>query len=273
MKIDASRIIRDFNLRQTKVFSVDDLESLSPEKEVYLRFREGSPLRNRRTNVADLLSSNLVDSEEIQSIEECYCTLAGGASLITREFVYSEYVDGHSNSLLRRGLCSARSLHFKDEKRVLVSCFQGWKAKQGESYSYFPTIGISKLHLDLCCTEVSKLAKHCLPTPSTTLFEWMLTTKGFYYCDAQEKGLDGFFELKRSDILGEKRVRLKASASMLPRHSFVDCFDCELQQNQSSPGKHLTAFNGAVLSHFATRSLLEENVVIDLVINDEASWK
>jgi len=267
MKSDAAVLLKRLKLPSTKAFRLEQLEA-NHSQTYYLRFAEDSELSNGRWSASRISEEferlrSLERLGKLLSIERCYCTIAGGASLIKKGFVYTEFVEGHSNALLRRGCCGARIIHDGDESHSM-KVFQRWRAEQTDTgYNYIPCVGPTN-------DRVEKVVEflHCLHDlpDSNVLLEWMWTTEGFLFCDAQTRGISEFGDSAAKILPGKRPIdfydNLRHPSAV--SKTIVDCFDCE---NAPRPcdGTLLLCVNDALLSHYITRTI-GTNVKVQLWI-------
>jgi hypothetical protein len=259
MRPEATGILQELGLPQTEVFSLEEVATFHPDAKVYLRWRTGCGRSNSRESVASIVDNlaqlrELADRGDLLTCEQCYDTLAGGASLVKDGFVYSEFVEGHSNALLRRGCCGERLLSH-DGRQASLRPIQKWAARQAETYTYRP---IATIDPEIAAGARAKLA--CLDAVERhdLVLEWMWTTTGFFFCDAHMLA-DPLFGDTLPQIWSADRVPvrisgLSGSPATAEGRTYVDALDCEWQP-AARPGDTIVCINGALLAHYVTRAV------------------
>ena len=252
-------ILRQLGLPPTGAVSLREAATFPAEELFYLRYRTGSDYSNSRIPAGIIREqfatlSGRLDSGQLLTCERCYVTVVGGISLLKSEFVYSEFVQGHSNALLRRGCCGARLLQPRTGDHVLHTPPQKWSAEQREEYIYRPAKGPDTTLLEETRLLLLPLVK--LPR-SNLILEWMCTTEGFFYCDAHFIRNSQFGDTLPSifdDNSHPVEIQNVAAASVRGACILVDTLDCE-NQEPANEGDTIVCINGALLSHFVTRTI------------------
>ncbi len=251
MNPNAAALLDAAGLPRTKDLPLRVAAEGDRKKKYYLRMRTGSSRRSRRCS-ATYIKNNLDHLEvmmelgDLVACEHSYEPVIGGASLVRPGFVYSEFVQGHSVTMLRRGCCGARLLTI-GATRVRFTTIQKWTALQRGNYIYSP---LAVCDESLCERTVPLL--DCIGTQLTdAVLEWFWTKDGLYFCDVHE--LENAEFGKNLPELSHSKTVSVMQCSKSTGNIFVDALDFETQ-HAASPGDTYICVNGALLSHFLTKA-------------------
>ena len=264
MNPDTANLLRELGLPQTEALALEDAADLDSSCVLYLRYRSGSKFENRRVSPSEIKAS-LKDLEarrtcgDLITCERCYETIAGGVTLIKSGFVYSELVQGHPISLLRRACCGARILRNRDGSCRVKRVVQCWSAEQRNDYIYRPMGLVEPQLIDDVKPNLDKLASIARVN---MLIEWMWTSAGFYCCDARQLEDRSFADTIPNIWAGGRApvsIRcvehnfVKGQPSMV----FADTLDCDERQ-PAEDGDTIICLNAALLTHFVTRAIAKK---------------
>ena len=261
----AYEILQKLKLPLPRIFTLEEACSGSPKSKYYLRYNNSAGKHNQVCTAAFLRKNKKAISSQISSnalirIEAVYDFIGGGASLVKRDFVYSEYVTGHLCALLRRGLCGMRFLFTQGKLVFQEDIFQGWKGSQrvGFHYNWEPSNGPSREE----SLSVAELLTRVLPTSHSGLFlEWFFCDEGIFFCDTKDSGFDFFGEGLLDFASNHYPTHIQRFQTGTERIMLlVDGFDIDLR-TAPEPGTQLVIHNGALLCHFITRNI-QKNIAI-----------
>lgn len=262
MNRETTRLLAEYELPQTAVFSLEQAAVQPDDVLMYLRYVSTSAFRIARPVTSQEIRRDLPELQrrrekgELVTCERWYETLIGGASYVGPEFVYSECVDGHSSALLRRGCCGGRLITFQDGDAHAEPVLQRWRVQSREQGLCAPagSLDLDRLH------KVQARLKPLLGIAGMgMLLEWMWTTDGWFFCDAKRMH-DPSFGAALPRVLRSSNgcIPVRPMAGDAPRQAnarvIVDAVDCELQE-PARDGDTVYCVNGALLSHFVTRAV------------------
>lgn len=262
---NAYAILRKLELNTPEVFTIDEAIEHKHYLTFYARYSKDADRQSGIIKQSELLRDKLIlekdfASGKLLSIEAAYNTIFSGASLTKEGFTYSEIVEGHLVSLLRRGLCGIRLIH-SNKIECTLSVFQGWNATQFNGYHYEPLRELTDTKNILNLIE--PLVKNLYKKQPHVLLEWLYTDKGLIFCDARDLGFEDFgSDLHRLTIPNHGHINVFGKNIERKSNVKVDGFDIDYSINNCS---NLHAYNGALLSHYVTRDLSKKEQIKLLV--------
>lgn len=265
MNPKAYEILKKHGLRTPRLFTLDEVVGRPLSIKYYLRYSREAKKQNMVASGGDIalkMDELAVETNnrDLLCIEATYDSIGGGASLIKDGFSYSEFTIGHPVALLRRGLCGGRILVASGEVARIVKCYQGWEARQTITYEWKPCSGPDLSKLIFMGDDLSRI----LPdTHSGLLLEWLETRGGIIFCDARDLGFDNFGNRLDELRCTDSDIIVYSNGSLdNPSFRRIDGFDIDYGE-MPDDGANLVAYNGALLSHFVSRSLMKKiNVIL-----------
>lgn len=265
MNSDAFSILKKNNLSGPKCYSWEDLSSMKDSnKLIYLRYDSNYSHRNNVVTLVEFNSRKDILREEFEKkellyIEEVYDCIYGGVTLVKKDFVYTEIVEGHPISLLRNGLCAGRFIS-TDKSTYFSQTYQRFQARrESSSYIWAPSQLIqAKNLLPVIETVAQKLTNKI---ENDLLLEWFFTRQGLIFCDARSKG----FELFGNSLLNLRSERMTTAYQGAKFRNESPTNIDQFSVDHIIPNGHGNRFfccNSSLLSHFITRNLNINNSVI-----------
>ena len=258
MNPKAFMIIEKIGLKHPESYSIQEAID-SQRNKFYLRYNKSKEEQSRvigKDEIIALKNELEFDMQEgtLAKLEDAFDSIAGCVSYVNQDGIYGEYVDGHIQALLRKGICKKRFFIDNSGKVRKKDTFQGFEAIQMKGgYIWKPcTVQNSDGKMDRVI-EYLKQKQDMIAGEKDLLLEILITEEEIIACDAKYPGLTAiwqgikcFFDSEVSECYLKKNTASPLSKKQMK----IDGFDID-----ASPViPNIVVANGALLSHYITRN-------------------